>query len=183
MTVGAFIDIETTGLKQADGHRMVEFGAVLYELETKRRLGKYIQRINPQRPIDPKAQAVHGISFEDVAGMPTLDEVAPMIVRILNAGSFHVAHNGEGFDAPFIRNELIRIGVDLEHRPMVDTMLQGRWATAMGKYPNLGELCFATGVDYDTNKAHGAEYDITVMADAFFVGYDKGFFNYKESES
>jgi DNA polymerase-3 subunit epsilon len=176
MQIVVGIDIETTGLKQTDGHRMVEFGAILYDLDTKKFLGKYVQRINPQRPIDPKAQAVHGISFEDVANMPTLEEVAPMIVRVLNSGNLHVAHNGKDFDMPFIRNELIRIGVDLEHRPLVDTMRQGKWATAMGKNPNLGELCFATGTNYDTSLAHGAEYDIEVMMQSFFVGHDKGFF-------
>jgi DNA polymerase-3 subunit epsilon len=176
MTVFVGIDIETTGLKQQDGHRIIEFGAVLYDLESKRMLGKYIQRINPQRPIDPKAQAVHGISFEDVANMPTLEEVAPMIIKVMNAGQFHVAHNGEGFDLPFIRNELLRIGFDLEIRPLVDTMLQARWATCSGKSPNLGELCFATGVDYDASLAHGAEYDIQVMTESFFIGYEKGFF-------
>ena len=176
MNIVVGIDIETTGLFQNQGHRMVEFGAILYDLDTKKVLGKYVQRINPQRPIDPKAQAVHGISFEDVANMPTLEEVAPMIVRVLNGGNLHVAHNGKDFDMPFIRNELIRIGVDLEHRPLVDTMRQGKWATAMGKNPNLGELCFATGTNYDTSLAHGAEYDISCMMGCFFVGYDKGFF-------
>lgn len=169
------IDIETTGLKQSEGHRMIEFGVMMYDLETKKFLGKYIQRINPQRPIDPKAQAVHGISFEDVANMPTLEEVAPMIVRVLNMGAMHVAHNGKDFDMPFIRNELIRIGVDLEHRPLIDTMRSFRWATSAGKNPNLKELCFACGVEYDEDKAHGAEYDISVMMESFFVAYDKGF--------
>jgi DNA polymerase-3 subunit epsilon len=182
MTIACAIDLETTGLKQSEGHRIIEFGAILYELETKRLLGKYIQRINPQRPIDTKAQAVHGISFEDVANMPTLEEVAPKIIKVMNAADFFIAHNGEGFDIPFIRNELLRIGLNVDQKPLVDTMLSGRWATGMGKSPNLGELCFATGVPYDTSLAHGAEYDIKVMADAFFVGYDKGFFNYKQYE-
>lgn len=176
MNVVAGIDIETTGLKQAEGHRMVEFGVLLYDLDTQKFLGKYVQRLNPQRPIDPKAQAVHGISFEDVANMPTLEEVAPKIIKVLNTAGVHVAHNGKEFDMPFIRNELIRIGYDLEIRPLVDTMMQARWATAIGKNPNLGELCFACGVDYDPSKAHGAEYDIQVMMDSFFVGYQKGFF-------
>lgn len=176
------IDIETTGLKQEEGHRIVEFGAIIYDYETKKQLGKFVQRINPQRPIDPKAQAVHGISFDDVANMPTLEEVAPRIVQVLNAGDFHVAHNGEGFDLPFIRNELLRIGLYADQRPLVDTMLQARWATAMGKSPNLGELCFACGVDYDTKLAHGAEYDITCMMQSFFVGNSKGFFKVELEE-
>ena len=55
-------------------------------------------RVNPERPIDPHAQAVHGISDEDVALCPTLAEVtteftepviwcghnAPFDIRMLN---------------------------------------------------------------------------------------------------
>lgn len=35
--------------------------------------------VDPQRPIEPGAQAVHGISAEDVAGKPTLESIADMI--------------------------------------------------------------------------------------------------------
>lgn len=182
MTIVAGIDIETTGLEQSQGHRMVEFGVVLYELETGRKLGKYVKRINPQRPIDPKAQAVHGITFDMVANEPLLEEIAPQIVKVLNSAEVHVAHNGEHFDFPFIRNELNRIGYSLEPKKQVDTLKQARWATPMGKSPNLGELCFACDVEYDTAKAHGAEYDIEVLMQCFFVAYKKGFFKIEEQQ-
>ena len=182
MKIVCAIDIETTGLDQTAGARMVEFGAILYDLETERQLGKYIQRINPQKPIEPKAQAVHGISFEDVANCPTLEFVAPQIIKVMNAASLFVAHNGKGFDIPFIRGELLRIGTYANEKPLVDTMLDGRWATCSGKFPNLGELCFATGTLYDTTQAHGAQYDIEVMMASFFVGYKKGFFKLPEEE-
>ncbi|MPS48502.1 3'-5' exonuclease [Methylobacillus sp.] len=174
----AGIDLETTGLSQTDGHRIVEFGALLYQFKdgVVTYIGKLIERINPQRPIDPKAQAVHGISFEDVANCPIIDELAPKIARVLNKADVHIAHNGESFDMPFLHGEMLRLGIVLDRKPLVDTMVQGRWATPMGKYPNLGELCFACGVDYDPSKAHGAEYDIQVMMDSFFVGLKKGFF-------
>lgn len=182
MTIVVGIDIETTGIKQEDGHRMVEFGAVIYDLDSQKKLGKFIQRINPQRPIDPKAQAVHGISFESLSKMPTLEDIGPKIVKVLNIADFFVAHNGEGFDIPFIRNELFRVGLNVNQKPLVDTMLQGRWACAMGKSPRLSELCFACAVDYDSEQAHGAEYDISVMMKAFFIGHEKGFFKIKSEE-
>lgn len=35
--------------------------------------------VDPQRPIEPGAQAVHGISAEDVAGKPTMETIADML--------------------------------------------------------------------------------------------------------
>lgn len=178
MIIGG-LDTETTGLEQEKGHRIIEFALLLYVYDpatgTVIPKGKFVQRINPQRSIDPGAQAVHGISFDDVSMCPTWDEVAPKIVKIMGACDLVVAHNGNGFDIPFIAAELIRVGLPVPDIQAVDTMVQGRWATPMGKLPNLGEFCFATGVEYDPSKAHGAEYDVQVMMEGFFVALKKGF--------
>lgn len=178
MIVGG-LDLETTGLEQEKGHRIVEFAILLYLLdETTGKhsfKGKYVQRINPQRPIDPGAYAVHGISYEDVSMCPTWDEVAPKVVKLMGACDVVVAHNGDGFDLPFIAAELLRIGQPIPDVESVDTMLQGRWATPNGKMPNLGEFCFATGVSYDKEMAHAAEYDVQVMLEGFFLAHREGF--------
>lgn len=176
MRIVAGFDTETTGLDQAKGHRIIEVAVILYNLDTQERIWKYVQRINPQRPIDPGAQAVHGISFEDVAHCPLWEEIGPKLAQILNKCHVIVAHNGESFDMPFLNAELNRIGLSGVRATLVDTMVQGRWATPMGKFPNLGELCFACGVDYDPEKAHAADYDVEVMMQAFFTGYQQGFF-------
>lgn len=173
------LDIETTGLDQEKGHRIIEVALLLYVLDTETYQstykGKFVQRINPQRSIDPGAQAVHGISYEEVAMEPIWEDVAPKLSKAMSACSVIVAHNGDGFDLPFVAGELLRIGLPLPDVKSVDTMLQCRWATPMGKLPNLGEFCFATGVTYEPDKAHAAEYDVTVMMDAFFIAYRKGF--------
>ena len=83
---------------------------------------------------------------------------------------------------PFLNGELFRIGLPMINTFCVDTMLQCRWATPYGKYPNLGELCFATSTEYDTAKAHGASYDVEVMMKSFFKGFNSGFINLKKVE-
>ena len=180
MRVVSGIDIETTGLEQSKGHRIIEFAALIYDLDTRKKVAQFVQRINPQRSIDPGAQAVHGISFEDVEHCPTWEEVAPKVVKILKASSLVVAHNGNGFDMPFIGNELIRVGHEVPKIECFDTMVHGRWATPLGKLPNLGELCLANGVTYDPSQAHGAEYDVEVMMQSFFAGVDSGFYTLPE---
>lgn len=178
MIIGG-LDLETTGLEQEKGHRIIELALLLYSYDVvaKRHAfkGKYVQRINPQRSIDPGAFAVHGISFEDVSMCPTLEAVAPNVVKLMNACDVIVAHNGNGFDLPFLAAELMRIGSPIPDVESVDTMVQARWANPMGKLPNLGEFCFACGVDYDKSKAHAAEYDVEVMMQGFFVALREGF--------
>jgi DNA polymerase-3 subunit epsilon len=175
------LDIETTGLEWDKGHRIIEVAALLYDLDTGDLKGSFIKRVNPQRPIDPGAQAVHGITFEALSGEATFDVVAPMLSRVLQNSVAIVAHNGVGFDIPFVNSELARVGQRVCEAPCVDTMLQARWATPLGKLPRLGELCFACGVEYDLTLAHGAEYDVKVMMDCFFMGFRKGFFSLPES--
>jgi DNA polymerase III subunit epsilon len=180
----AGIDIETTGLMQSDGHRIIEIAVLIYDLEKESYIGKYVQRVNPLRPIDPKAQEVHGISFEELSECPTWEDVAPKLLKVVNNVNVGlIAHNGDGFDMPFINAELMRIGLPIITLPTVDTMLQGRWATPNGKYPSLKELCFSCGVDYDIEQAHAAEYDVRVMVDSFFKVYKDGFFNFINKES
>jgi DNA polymerase-3 subunit epsilon len=169
------IDMETTGLEFAEGHRIVEFAVGAYD-EHGERVGGFVKRYNPQRPIDPKASAVHGIAFEAVADCGTFDTDALRISTLLNKADAIIAHNGQDFDLPFLNHELLLLGVPIVRAPLVDTMVQGRWATPTGKVPTLGELCFATGISYDTEKAHAADYDVAVMMAAFFKGWKKGFF-------
>lgn len=169
-------DLETTGLLDPS-QRIVEIAAVMYDDTAKKRLS-WVQRVNPGRPIEPKAQAVHGISDADVAGEPLLEKVAPKLAEILRRSDVVVAHNGKGFDIPFVQQEFDRISVPLPAIKLVDTMLEARWATPWGKLPNLGELCFSCRVDYDPEKAHSAEYDVEVMMASFFHARKKGFFTH-----
>ncbi|MDL2284885.1 3'-5' exonuclease, partial [Oxalobacter sp. OttesenSCG-928-P03] len=134
------------------------------------------QPINPGRPIDAKAQAVHGITFEMLTKEPEWEVVAPKLQRVISASEIIVAHNGLGFDMPFVTHELKRAGLEVPEKKVVDTCVDGRWATPLGKIPNLRELCFACNVEYDPDSAHAAEYDVDVMMKCFFHGYKKGFF-------
>jgi len=173
--VACGLDIETTGLEQDKGHRMVEVATLLYDVETEALLAKWVQRINPQRAVPGDAVAVHGITFEAVSGEPTFEVIAPKLAKILSTVHFVVGHNGRDFDLPFIRAELIRVGQPAPNPPVIDTS-DAKWATPFGKTPSLGELCFALGIAYDKSQAHSAEYDVDVMMKAFFAGKRMGYF-------
>lgn len=182
ITIG---DTETTGLDPNAGHRIIEIALAVYNYHiptnTHRQLGKtWVQRINPMRTIDPGAEAVHGISLAMLRGMPTWDTVAVTANKILSKTNLFVAHNA-AFDAPFLAIELVRLGYAIPNFDVFCTMDNGRLATGMGKVPNLGELAYACGVEYDSSAAHAADYDTEILAQCYWKGIELGLFK-KPSE-
>lgn len=169
------LDIETTGLKQENGHRIIEIALLTYELGTQRLVDTWIKRFDPQMPIDSGAQAIHGIAYSDLAGCPLWEDFAAEISERMSGADLLVAHN-MGFDGPFIGMELVRVGVEVPDVHSLCTMEQARWACPDGKLPRLGELAFALGIDYDKSKAHAAQYDVEIMMACFFRGLERGFY-------
>lgn len=189
MIVG-FTDIETTGLKWEEGDRIVEIAFELWEVDnqktntpnphnsisTRKPLFSMTKRVNPQRAMSAKAAQITGLTFADLAHEQPYVEVAPTIDAILKRTDIIVAHNGESFDFQFIAHEQAQCGFAFHPKIKFDTMMHGRGATFDGKLPSLKELCFALDVEYDTQQAHGALYDVQVLRRCFFSGIDCGFF-------
>lgn len=184
MIVGG-TDTETTGLLDPD-HRIIEVCIQRWDIADflatgftapPVKLDTLVERIDPERSIDAKAQAVHGIMASDLVGKPRWPAVASLIRDRLDSCDMVVAHNGFDFDFPFFLQEFKRVGVpDPEFEPF-DTMVSGRWATPFGKSPTLAELCWSCGVPYDPAQSHAAEYDVDVMMKSFFMGLRRGVFS------
>jgi DNA polymerase-3 subunit epsilon len=171
----AGLDLETTGLDVTQGHRIIEVALLTYDMNTRACVDKFVHRIDPERPIDPKAQAVHGISYAELAGKHKWPVVAPHVARRL-AGCDHVIIHNRAFDEPFLTAELARLGLSFGPALPYCTMENGRWATMDGKSPRLQELCFALGVEYNPMLAHAAEYDVVKTVECFWRGLDRGFY-------
>lgn len=166
------LDLETTGLNVGTD-RIIELCFGLYN-DSYELMKNITMRFNPRRPIDPKAQAVHHISNNDVLKCPFFEDKAAVLNAILNKAQLIVIHNAR-FDAPFLRFELENCGQVAPAIPVYDTMAESRWATPDGKWPKLGELCFACGVDYNTTEAHAAEYDVNKMMECFKKTQELGY--------
>lgn len=169
------LDVETSGLEQEKGHKIIEIAFLTYDFNTQQLTDTWIQRFDPQRPIDAGAQATHGISYSDLVGEPTWEDTAEEISERMGAADLLVAHNS-GFDLPFIGFELLRVGAKVPDVNSVCTMASGRWACPDGKYPKLSELAWALGIEFDPSKAHGAHYDVEIMMSCFFKGLKRGFY-------
>lgn len=171
-------DTETTGLDFFKGDRIIEvcFGIYQADLLGIHHLKTINQRINPQRAIAAEAQAVHGISYEDVKASPTWLDFAPTAKKILDRADMLVIHNAE-FDESFLQGEMDRVGMPVGRRiPSFCTMENGRWATFDGKKPSLRELCWSLGIDYDPSAAHAADYDVTKMMECYSKAVVQGLF-------
>jgi len=112
-----FFDIESTGLNVACD-RIVEISLVKVspggpgqpnDVEVKTR------RLNPTIPITPGAQAVHGISDEDVKDCPTFKQVAKSLAKLME-GCDIAGYNSLKFDIPMLAEEFLRAGVDFDFR-------------------------------------------------------------------
>lgn len=105
-------DTETTGLSPQRGHRIIEIGAV--KLEGSEVVAEFHSLIDAGIPIDPHAQAVHGISRAMLRGQPFAEEVLPRFRDFIGRSTL-VAHNAP-FDTRFLRADFARIGFGLPNR-------------------------------------------------------------------
>ncbi len=114
-----FFDLETTGLSVATD-RIVEISFLKvypHLLDTH----SWTERLNPTIPISPSAQAVHGISDEDVADKPTFKKMARRFYEYL--GNCDLAgFNCRRFDVPMLAEEFLRCKINFpaQHTRIVD---------------------------------------------------------------
>lgn len=163
------LDTETTGLETSQGHRIIEIGCV--ELFNRRLTGRhYHQYINPEREIDPGAQAVHGISNAMLADKPVFARIADDFLNFVGDAEL-VIHNA-AFDIGFINYELNMLrpgfGSIAERCHVVDTLLMAR-AKHPGQKNNLDALCKRYGVDNSQRELHGALLDAEILADVYLL--------------
>ncbi|RMF72882.1 MAG: DNA polymerase III subunit epsilon [Alphaproteobacteria bacterium] len=154
-------DVETTGTRVEEGHRIIQIGAVeLIDLMPSGR--EYVTLVNPERPIDPGAMAVHGITDEMVRKQPAFGEVIDDFLRFVGDAPL-VAHNAE-FDRSFLNAELMRLGREpLPAERFVDTLVIARQRFP-GQRNSLDHLCRRFGIDLSEREKHDALVDCRLLA-------------------
>ncbi|SFD66665.1 exonuclease, DNA polymerase III, epsilon subunit family [Thiohalospira halophila DSM 15071] len=95
-----FIDTETTGFRISAGHRIIQLGAV------DGAGGESLWTVDPERESDDGAYAVHGLSREQLRGLPRWLDVAVDIREALD-GATLIAHNAP-FDIVHLLTEFDR---------------------------------------------------------------------------
>src|SRR6266576_5350104 len=118
------LDTETTGL-QPIVHRLVEIGAVRFRLDGWE-LATFQQLIDPEIPIPPEVQQVHGITDRMVRGQPTIEHILPQFIEFIgHRDTILLAHNAP-FDLGFLPMALIRLGIVFLPHYLFDTLDMAR---------------------------------------------------------
>ncbi len=158
------LDTETTGLDPAQGHRVVEIGAIelLNAIPTGQIFHVYI---HPERDMPDEAFRVHGISLEFLTGKPLFADISAAFLEFV-ADAKIVAHNAE-FDMRFLNAELARLELQaIAYDRVIDTL-----ALARRKFPgasnSLDALCARFGVDASRRTKHGALLDAEILAEIY----------------
>lgn len=162
------LDTETTGLDPAQGHRIIEIGAV--ELVNRRLTGRHFQRyLQPDRPIDPEAVLIHGISTEFLADKPRFADIAADLLEFIS-GAELIIHNAP-FDIGFLEQELRQTGQRIRIRDIcqvLDTLELARLRHP-GQKNSLDALCKRYAIDNTQRTLHGALMDAEILADLYLA--------------
>lgn len=115
----AVFDIETTGTRR-DFDRPVELAALRLKGLQAQDAG-WALLVNPERSIDQRATAVHGIDDRMVRGEPPLADLLPEYLDYLGNCTL-VGHNIREFDVPMLSVEAHRLGLPPLNNEIVDTL-------------------------------------------------------------
>jgi len=158
------LDTETTGLDPAEGHRIVEIGAV--ELVNHIATGRQFHaHFNPERPMPAEAFAIHGLGDDFLAAQPRFAERVAELLDFLGDARL-VIHNA-AFDMRFLNAEFAAQGLErLPEARAIDTL-----EIARRRFPGAGNsldaLCRRFGIDNSGRSLHGALLDAQLLAEVY----------------
>ena len=161
-----FFDIESTGLNVASD-RIVEISMVKVMPDGSRQVKT--RRVNPTIHIPEAAQAVHGISDEDVKDEPTFSQLAKSMLQFME-GCDIAGYNALNFDIPMLTEEFMRVGLDprFRERNLVDVQV-----IFYKKEPRTLSGAYRFYCDKNLEDAHTAEADTMATLEVLEAQLDR----------
>ncbi|MED4783155.1 ATP-dependent DNA helicase DinG [Brevibacillus choshinensis] len=160
------VDFETTGSHPRQGDSIIQIGAVA--IDDGQVTDSFSTLVNPGQPIPPFITQLTGISEEMVADAPSLEEVFPRLLRMLDGRAF-VAHNAS-FDLQFLQEALLSQGYYAFDGYVLDTVELSRVLMPTQNSYRLGEL--ASELDIEHENPHQADSDAMATAQLFLYLMD-----------
>jgi len=171
------LDTETTGILPAEGHRIIEVGAVeiLNREITGSEFHKYVQ---PNRTVGDSVN-IHGISDKSLINKPQFEQISNDFLAFIE-GATLVIHNAP-FDLGFINNELKIIGVDkkIENLCTIIDTLEISKKNRPGKMHGMDALSRHFNINTEARftvdelknkiKHHGALSDAQILAEIYLA--------------
>jgi DNA polymerase III subunit epsilon len=158
------LDTETTGLNPAEGHRVLEIGAV--EIFNQALTGRVFHTlINPERNVPEDAARVHGHTAPLLKDKPVFAGVVDEFLAFVGDARL-VIHNAE-FDIRFLNAELERLGREpIGMDRVVDTLTLAR-RKHPGQPNSLDALCDRYRIDRSRRVRHGALLDVEILVEIY----------------
>lgn len=154
-----YYDTETTGIR-SDKDRIIEIAA--YDPVLDRTFEKLV---NPGCPIPPDATAIHHITDDMVANAPSFAQIGAEFVEFCSGDVILIAHNNDGFDVHFLRNEFQRHSLEMPSWKFLDTL---KWARRYRPDLPRHTLQFLREMyGIAANNAHRALDDVVVLHQLF----------------
>jgi len=163
------LDTETTGLLTTSKHRLVEIGCL--EMVNRRFTQKHFHcYLNPQRPVDKGALAVHGLTDEFLKDKPLFSQIVEEFLDFVN-GAELIIHNAP-FDIGFLNYELNLLNQAMtpieRHCTVTDTLVLARQKHP-GQPNNLDALCRRYQIDNSNRDLHGALIDAQLLGRVYLA--------------
>ncbi len=158
------LDTETTGLSPAEGHRLLEIGAV--EIVHQAPTGRVFHHlINPERDVPEDAARVHGHTTEVLRDKPVFAALVDAFLAFVGEAPL-VIHNAE-FDMRFLNAELALLGrPPIAMERVVDTLALAR-KRHPGQANSLDALCDRYRIDRSKRVKHGALLDAEILVEIY----------------
>lgn len=121
--------------------------------------------VNPGGPIPPEATAIHHITDAMVADQPTIKELAPKILDLLDGADLS-GFNAAKYDIPLLTNEFKRAGYDL---PMTGRRVVDSFTIFQRKERRDLAAAYKFYCKKDISGAHRAEADARATVEILFA--------------
>lgn len=155
-------DTETTGLQPGNGDEIIQIGA-LHVIDGHIQADQAFEAlIDPQRPINPESEKIHGISSAMLMGKPTITSVLPAFYAFCG-DSVLLGHN-VAFDMRFLQMKEQATGI-IFGQPVVDTLLLSAVAYPNQVHHSLESSMALLGVEIEHR--HSAYSDAVATAQVF----------------
>ena len=163
------LDTETTGLDLQSGNRIIEIGCV--ELIDRKFTGNEFHTfLNPERPIEPGAFKVHGVSLDSLSDKPVFKDIYEDFLAFIKDAEILI-HNAD-FDVSFLNNELklsnIQTTLNEHVSNIVDTLSLARQLHP-GQRNSLDVLTDRYNIEGYDRSYHGALLDSKILGEVYLM--------------
>ena len=163
------LDTETTGLDLQSGNRIIEIGCV--ELIDRKFTGNEFHTfLNPERPIEPGAFKVHGVSIDSLSDKPVFKDIYEDFLAFIKDAEILI-HNAD-FDVSFLNNELklsnIQTTINEHVSNIVDTLSLARQLHP-GQRNSLDVLTDRHNIEGYDRSYHGALLDSKILGEVYLM--------------